>query len=282
MARNQADVVVGWAALTAVSGRCVYAGVAEVSVYVAASRTRSRGGKQLLQALVTASEAEGSGHYKQAFLPKMKASVTLHERCGFRVVGRREKVGAAKRPLAGCSAAGAAQSNCGAAMIVILMGVSGSGKSTVGEALAQAWQRPFFDGADFHPAENVTKMAAGLPLTDADRAPWLAALRQLIDRRLTDGQDAILATSALKATYRQTLGSKRPDVLLVYLRGSYEQILTRMAQRDHFMPPALLQSQFDTLEEPTDALVIDIDQPVAATVLHILAVLNRMDYDAAV
>ncbi len=160
-------------------------------------------------------------------------------------------------------------------MIVILMGVSGSGKSSVGEALAQAWQRPFFDGDDFHPVENVAKMAAGLPLNDADRAPWLARLRQLIDQHLADGQDAILATSALKATYRQTLGCDQPEVLLVYLRGSYDQILNRMTRRSHFMPPALLQSQFDTLEPPENALVLDIDRPIAALVLDILAALNK-------
>ena len=117
------------------------------------------------------------------------------------------------------------------------MGVSGSGKSTVGQALAQAWQRPFFDGDDFHPPENVAKMAAGLPLTDADRAPWLATLRQLIERHLASGKDAVFAASALKAAYRQALNCDHPDVLLVHLQGNYDQILTRMVQRNHFMPP---------------------------------------------
>ncbi|WP_420642628.1 gluconokinase [Candidatus Leptofilum sp.] len=167
-------------------------------------------------------------------------------------------------------------------MIVILMGVSGCGKSTVGEALAKAWQRPFFDGDDYHPPENVAKMAAGLPLADADRAPWLASLRQLIDEHLAAGQDAVLATSALKASYRQTLGCHLPNVLLVHLHGSYDQILQRMAQRNHFMPPALLQSQFDTLEPPTDALVLDLARPVTTLVLDILAELNRRSSDAVV
>ena len=167
-------------------------------------------------------------------------------------------------------------------MIVILMGVSGSGKSTVGQALAKAWRRPFMDGDDFHPPENVAKMAARLPLTDADRQPWLNVLRQLIDRHLNEGQEMILATSALKAIYRKKLGCDNPNVMLVYLRGSYDQILTRMAQRDHFMPPALLQSQFDTLEEPAEALTIDISKPVAAIVLQILVTINRAADDTAV
>ncbi|VAW43337.1 Gluconokinase [hydrothermal vent metagenome] len=167
-------------------------------------------------------------------------------------------------------------------MIVILMGVSGSGKSTVGQALAQAWQCPFFDGDDFHPAENIAKMVADLPLTDADRQPWLAKLRQIIDQQLAIGQNGVMAVSALKAAYRQTLGHPHSDLLLVYLQGSFDQILVHMAQRDHFIPPTLLQSQFDALEEPTDGLTISIDQPVAAIVLHILATLNRIDANAAV
>ncbi|MCB8939915.1 MAG: gluconokinase [Ardenticatenaceae bacterium] len=162
------------------------------------------------------------------------------------------------------------------------MGVSGCGKSTVGEALGKVWERPFFDGDDFHPPENVAKMASGLPLNDADRTPWLARLRQLIDEHLDAGKDAILATSALKASYRQTLGCDRPEVLLVHLHGSYEQILQRMAQRNHFMPPDLLQSQFDTLESPNNAMVLDIERPVAALVLDILAALNKRGADAAV
>lgn len=165
-------------------------------------------------------------------------------------------------------------------MIVILMGVAGCGKSTVGQALSGVWGRPFFDGDDFHPLENVAKMAAGLPLNDADRAPWLARLRQLIDAHLAAGEDAILATSALKASYRQTLGCDQPAVLLIYLRGSYDQILQRMAQRNHFMPPALLQSQFDTLEPPDNALILDIDRPVAALALAILAELNKRSANA--
>lgn len=167
-------------------------------------------------------------------------------------------------------------------MIVILMGVSGSGKSTVGQALAQAWQSPFFDGDDFHPPENIAKMAAGLPLTDADRQPWLTKLRQIIDQQLAIGQNGVVAVSALKAAYRQMLGHPHSNILLVYLQGSFEQILVRMAHRDHFMPPTLLQSQFDALEEPTDGLTITIDQPVAAIVLHILAALNRIDAHATI
>jgi gluconokinase len=167
-------------------------------------------------------------------------------------------------------------------MIVILMGVAGCGKSTVGEALNKVWQRPFFDGDEFHPPENVAKMAAGLPLNDADRAPWLARLRQLIDEHLTAGEEMILATSALKASYRQALGCDRPEVLLVHLHGSYDQILQRMAQRNHFMPPELLQSQFDTLEPPDNALVLDIERPVAALMLDILAELMKRGADAAV
>ena len=167
-------------------------------------------------------------------------------------------------------------------MVVILMGVSGAGKSTIGQALAQAWEQPFFDGDSFHPPENVAKMAAGLPLNDADRQPWLAALRRAIDRHLADVKSAIFAISALKAAYRQALGTDRSEILLVFLQGSYELILERMIRRNHFMPPALLQTQFDTLEVPKIALGLDIAQPVAANVLIILAELSRMDANEAV
>jgi len=144
-------------------------------------------------------------------------------------------------------------------MVILLMGVSGSGKTTVGRALAERLGVPFLDGDDFHPPENVRKMAAGKPLTDDDRRPWLLELRRRIDRLRSEGRSAVLACSALKAAYRDVLMDGAPGVRLVYLRGSYELIAGRLARRrGHFMPPGLLRSQFEALEEPDDALVVDV------------------------
>lgn len=157
------------------------------------------------------------------------------------------------------------------ARFVIVMGVAGSGKTTVGQALAQRLGWDFYDADGFHPAENVTKMASGIPLDDADRAPWLASLHVLISVSLEENRPAVLACSALKESYRQRLLEGNDDVLVVYLKGTYELIWSRIsARRDHYMKPEMLKSQFDALEEPTDVLTIDISMSVEEIVAEIL------------
>lgn len=143
-------------------------------------------------------------------------------------------------------------------MFVILMGVAGSGKTTVGILLAKRLQCPFYDGDDFHPPANVAKMAAGTPLTDDDRAGWLAALAEVIRDGLGRGESGVVACSALKESYREVLRVDEAKVKFIYLKGSYEVILQRMQSRKHFMKPAMLQSQFASLEEPADVPWIDV------------------------
>lgn len=140
------------------------------------------------------------------------------------------------------------------------MGVSGSGKTTVGKGLAKHFSLPFFDADDFHPEANIEKMNRGIPLNDNDRWPWLTKLNSLLKDNL--GKGCILACSALKASYRYRLTNGfETEVQLVYLKGSYDVIYQRMVMREsHFMPAELLQSQFDALEEPKNALVLDCDQ----------------------
>ena len=139
---------------------------------------------------------------------------------------------------------------------VVVMGVSGTGKSTVGAALADALGIPFVEGDDLHPAANVAKMAAGIPLTDADRAPWLDAVAAALE------SPVVVACSALKRRYRDRLREAAPGLALVYLHGTAELLAARMEGREgHFMPTALLQSQLDTLEEPApdeDAIPVDV------------------------
>jgi len=146
-------------------------------------------------------------------------------------------------------------------MVILLMGVSGSGKTTIGHLLAQDLGWPFYDGDDFHPRANIDKMRQGIPLTDADRDSWLTALRQQIDTLVNNRQPAVLACSALKQAYRDRLSKGQPEVCFVYLKGSYDLIRQRLlARHGHFMPTDLLKSQFDTLEEPEDVPAIDISQ----------------------
>jgi gluconokinase len=162
----------------------------------------------------------------------------------------------------------------GSFMIVVLMGVAGSGKTTIGTALAARLHWTFADADDFHSAENKQKMAAGVALTDHERAPWLSSLRQQISKWLAAQQSAVLACSALKQNYRDAL-LIHPDVRLVYLKGSYELIAARLRERaSHYATEALLSSQFATLEEPADALTIDINHPVAEIVDEICLRLN--------
>lgn len=160
-------------------------------------------------------------------------------------------------------------------MIVVLMGVSGSGKTTVGLLLAERLGCGFSDADSFHPPKNVEKMRAGIPLTDDDRWPWLHALRAAIEGWEREGVDHIVACSALKQVYRDIL-SPHDDVTFVYLKGSAAVIGPRLAARTgHYMNPKLLDSQFATLEEPADALTVDIAHTPAEIVADILGKLGR-------
>src|SRR5436853_1871764 len=150
------------------------------------------------------------------------------------------------------------------AQAIILMGVSGSGKTTIGKLLAEALGWPFYDADDFHPPANVERMRQGIALTDEDRKPWLAALARLIAEALAANQSIVLASSALKEAYRKQLkarGALPADEPVVYLRVPPEVAAARLKERHgHFMPASLVPSQFATLEEPADAIVIDATQ----------------------
>jgi gluconokinase len=157
----------------------------------------------------------------------------------------------------------------------IVMGVSGCGKTSVGEALAKELGWDFYDADDFHPPENVAKMASGTPLNDSDRAPWLATLHDLISSSLMENRSGVLACSALKESYRRQLMESNDGVLLIYLKGSYELIWSRMeARTEHYMKPHMLKSQFETLEEPTDALTVDISASVNEIVQEIISAVS--------
>ena len=157
-------------------------------------------------------------------------------------------------------------------LVFIVMGVSGSGKTTVGQELAQRLGWTFYDADNFHPKENVAKMSSGTPLTDKDREPWLEALNELISKNLEQKKSLVLACSALKEKYRQHLARGHEEqTKFVYLEGDFETIYSRMLSRQHFMKPAMLQSQFDTLEEPSNAIVVDVRQPEDAVIEDILA-----------
>lgn len=152
-------------------------------------------------------------------------------------------------------------------MIIVVMGVSGSGKTTVGSLLARDLNFPFFDADDFHSAENRAKMSQGIPLTDEDRADWLQTLRAL----LLNIPHGVLACSALKRSYRHILAI-HDQVHFVYLKGAFEQVESRLKKRtDHYMPVKLLASQFEALEEPEDALIVDI----AHTPEDIIAIIRK-------
>src|SRR5262245_16123634 len=138
-------------------------------------------------------------------------------------------------------------------MIIILMGVSGVGKTTIGQLLARELNWQFYDGDDFHPQANIDKMKSGIPLSDNDRVVWLTALRTLLDGLLQEQRSAVLACSALKRSYRERLQSDKKNVHFVYLKGDYTLIRQRLQQRHgHFMSTDLLASQFATLEEPQE------------------------------
>ena len=157
-------------------------------------------------------------------------------------------------------------------MIIVLMGVAGSGKTTAGRLLASELGWRFYEGDDFHPRANIDKMQHGMPLTDDDRWPWLQALREVIDACLAQGTSAVMTCSALKQTYRDYLIHGRDAVKLVYLKGSYGLLSQRLAQRQgHFMPRELLASQCATLEEPQQGLFVD----AAATPEALVAVIRK-------
>ena len=158
-------------------------------------------------------------------------------------------------------------------MVIVVMGVSGAGKTTVGRALAETLGWPFYDGDDFHPPANIEKMRQGVPLTDADRRPWLETLRALIARHLQEGRPAVLACSALKRSYRDVLRRAGEGVQFVHLAADYETIRRRLkARRGHFFDPKLLQSQFDDLEAPDadEVLILEATRPVSELVRAIV------------
>lgn len=157
-------------------------------------------------------------------------------------------------------------------MIVVLMGVSGAGKTTIGQRLARRLAWAFIDADDYHPSANVAKMAAGVALSDEDRWPWLDAL----NRRLHEERDAIVACSALKQSYRDRLLAGIADARVVFLHGSRALIAERLAERKHrYMPASLLESQFATLEPPGEAINIDVADEPAACVEAIVRAISR-------
>ncbi len=145
-------------------------------------------------------------------------------------------------------------------LVLIIMGVSGSGKTTIGRLLSATLDWPFFDADDFHPPANVEKMGEGTPLTDQDRLPWLKTLATKDQEHVDQNQPMVLACSALKDAYRQVLCVDSKHIQFVYLKGDFHLITLRLQAREgHFMKASLLQSQFDGLEEPEDAIVVSIN-----------------------
>ena len=155
---------------------------------------------------------------------------------------------------------------------ILIMGVSGCGKTSVGQALAQHLGSRFVDADDYHPPANVDKMRAGLPLNDEDRQPWLERLNALLRHRTARGEPVVLACSALRARYREILGRRVPGLVIIHLRGDFDLIAKRLAARQHrYMPASLLRSQFDTLEPAPEAIDIDIDAELDEIVKRLLA-----------
>ncbi|MBD2435578.1 gluconokinase [Nostoc sp. FACHB-110] len=155
-------------------------------------------------------------------------------------------------------------------MIIIIMGVSGAGKTTIGKLLANSLDWEFSDADAFHPLNNVEKMQSGISLTDADRLPWLQDLQTAMKNWLQANKNMVLACSALKESYRQLLVVHRDRIKLVYLKGSYELIYQRLQNRhNHYMSETLLDSQFSTLEEPSDTLYIDVSETPEVIVRNI-------------
>jgi gluconokinase len=157
------------------------------------------------------------------------------------------------------------------ATALVLMGVSGCGKTSIGQALSEQLGWPFYDGDDFHSPENVCKMSKGIPLNDVDRTNWLETLHGLISEKLRADGNFFLACSALKAKYRQQLRFGNEGLIFVFLKGDFDLIWSRMQNRkDHYMKPEMLISQFNTLETPSKVLVVNIDQAVETIIQEII------------
>ena len=162
------------------------------------------------------------------------------------------------------------------AKAIIMMGVSGSGKTTIGLALSSALDWSFFDGDDFHSPENLKKMSQCIPLRDEDRLRWLETLSHLITENYNRGENLVLACSALKRIYRDQLRSNHADINFVYLEGDIDMIRQRMQTREkHYMKPGMLESQFQILEPPQDALQINIERSINEIVQEIIDVLGN-------
>ncbi len=159
--------------------------------------------------------------------------------------------------------------------ILLLMGVAGSGKTTIGQLLSRKLQWPFFDADDFHPPLNLARMSAGIPLQEEDRWPWLGNLKEAMKKEIAAGQSAIFACSALKKSYRDFLSADLDSVKLVYLKGDAPLIADRIATRkNHFMKERMLASQLEILEEPEGCLTIDVSaapEKIAADIITKLA-----------
>lgn len=144
-------------------------------------------------------------------------------------------------------------------MVLVVMGVSGCGKTTIGKMLGEKLGWKYYEGDEYHPKENVEKMSSGIPLNDDDRKPWLLTLRGIIENHLKDGTGAVVSCSALKQKYRDLL-KVNEDTKFVYLKGDYDTILRRMqARKDHYFKPEMLKSQFDALEEPSNVIAENIE-----------------------
>ena len=158
-------------------------------------------------------------------------------------------------------------------MIIVVMGVAGAGKSSIGQLLASELRCEFLDGDGLHPPANIHKMTVGIPLTDADRSSWLAAIHARIVESFERGRNLVVACSALKRRYRETLANG-VSITWVYLKGSEEVIRARLLERQHhFMKAEMLASQFADLEEPTDAIVIDVEMPPSVAAREVLGAL---------